>query len=372
MSVVQGPCITDELDQYEIVGLSRGAFLKSAGAQAVLDAVDRDELSKIAASSEREIQNQRDEQSVRRIQLEDDITKSLREGYGIVSIKNPSSVICQTVEDKNEVHMSLASRNVDWLEVEGKTSPRVVSTSIDRAFLSAKRGECGAIYGSAESLRTLIWSLQRDKVSYSVLPLWFTQQDIDAEQKALDAKKALIAQRDEALHQKLKDDKTLDEIRKNESEKDREHREFVLREQNGPLARAFEGAVFGEIKAFAEAPEGPNIGVQQKWPTFVDWYKRKLGDQWELVSVEEELEDYGMANWKNRVLEAGFVRSRFKMKNRALGENDESCFSFGYILDKEFEVARDPIVVPCTDKKLIEQYKLGKSFSSRWLATPAS
>jgi len=32
-----------------------------------------------------------------------------------------------------------------------------------------------------------------------------------------------------------------------------------------------------------------------------------------------------------------------KMKNRTRGEYKDSCFIFGFVLDSEFEVARDPV-----------------------------
>jgi hypothetical protein len=372
VSIVRNPCNLDQLGQYELVAFSRAAFLRSPVAKTIIDAVEKDQLSKFAVSSEHEIQGNRDQQSVRRLQLENDILNSAAEGYGIISIKNPSSVVCQTVEDNKDAHASLILHNLDWFEVEGKLSPKVAPASVDSAFIFSKRGECGAIYGSAEVLKSLIRSLQRDNDSYSILPLWFSEQDVQNEKKSIEAEQAIAARQREARNQKSRDDQILAAIRDKETDKERMERQEKLRQEYGPLARAFEGGIFEEVKAFAESPKDPkqSIGVQQKWRDFFDWYTGKIADEWELVSVDDQLDDYGMVNWKDRVLEAGFVSSHFKLKNRALGEYQDSCFMFGYVLDKEFDVARDTKVVPCEDAQAIQRYKLEKNFTSRWLASP--
>ncbi|MGB6395378.1 MAG: hypothetical protein WBF73_06815 [Bradyrhizobium sp.] len=93
-----------------------------------------------------------------------------------------------------------------------------------------------------------------------------------------------------------------------------------------------------------------------------------VADRWELVDVRSKLHDYGISIWKNRLLETGFVNSIIKMNNRTRGEYKDSCFIFGFVLDSEFEVARDPVGVDCKDSNGIARYKKSKEFSSRWIA----
>jgi hypothetical protein len=69
---------------------------------------------------------------------------------------------------------------------------------------------------------------------------------------------------------------------------------------------------------------------------------------------------------KSRILEAGFVDVRMRMRNRELGEYENTCYVLGYVLDNEFDIARDPIAVSCMDKA-ITQYKIEHRFSSKWL-----
>ena len=81
-----------------------------------------------------------------------------------------------------------------------------------------------------------------------------------------------------------------------------------------------------------------------------------------------DLLDYGVVEWKSRVLEAGLVAVRFKMKQRTLGEYQEKCFYVGYTADHEFDVERDPIAVPCEDESTLSRYKVAHSFTSKWFA----
>ena len=83
---------------------------------------------------------------------------------------------------------------------------------------------------------------------------------------------------------------------------------------------------------------------------------------------DSALSDYGIAEWKGRVLEAGFAEARLRMQHRDRGEYQDNCYVFGYVLDKEFDRARDAVVVKCNEQAAIERYKLGQRFSSRWIA----
>jgi hypothetical protein len=364
------PCGHANLERYDAVVIYRDLFIrdKDDTIKAFLTAVDKDELSKISVISDRDLRSKRDAESLRSLQLENDILKALVRGYGMISISNGSSVICQTVEGNAQVHESLATRIFDRLEVEFQAPPRLVTTSVESAFISAKRGQCGAIYASAEDLRKLLQSIQRDKLNYHVLPIWFSQADVDDESKVLAAKEVTQAQRDRTRQQKIADDKKLEELRNKSSEKQRQDRQRDLRQQYGSLARGLEATMFDEIRTFVDAPDKQHLGIQQKWPEFANWYQSRLREQWGLDSINKDLDDYGMVDWKNRVLEASIVAVTFKMKNRELGEYRDSCWLFGYIFDKEFDVARDPIGVRCDNGDAVKRYKLGRHFSSRWIA----
>ena len=126
--------------------------------------------------------------------------------------------------------------------------------------------------------------------------------------------------------------------------------------------------IFSEIKEYVESPTERHVGVRQKYPQFVNWFEGALRDGWELLSIDSALSDYGIVEWKGRVLEAGFAEARLRVQNRDRGEYQDNCYLFGYVLDKEFDRARDAVVVKCKEQAAIERYKLGQRFSSRWIA----
>jgi hypothetical protein len=189
VDVSSSPCSAANLDTYDIIAVNRGLFatLAQETATAILNAVDKGELSIVGGISDRELQIARNGDSIMSLQLENDISKKATEGFGLVAITNGTSVICQTVSDREKAHEGLVSRSFDRLQVQLGPSPRVISTSIGGAFVSAKRGQCGAIYGASKDLKELIASLQRDKINYHVRPIWFSPADVDVEQNAVAA-----------------------------------------------------------------------------------------------------------------------------------------------------------------------------------------
>ena len=323
----------------------------------------------MSSMSDRDLQVKRNGESIKSLQLENDILKKAIEGFGLVAIGNGTSLICQTSTDREKAHEALVARSFDRLQFELGSSPKVISTSIDSAFVSAKRGQCGAIYGSSRELKDLITSLLRDKLNYHVLPMWFSPADIDTEQNAIAARLAQELRRQQEIEQKRKDDEVRAEIEKKQTDAERKQREENLRKENGVLARSLEESIFAEVKAFTTKSEYEDkTHVGQEWPALTTWYRGKIREQWELENVASELRDYGVVEWKNRVLKAGFVAITFKIKHRMLGEHQQKCFVVGYVADREFEVERDPIAVTCENDGAINGYKQARKFSSKWFA----
>jgi hypothetical protein len=165
------------------------------------------------------------------------------------------------------------------------------------------------------------------------------------------------------MEQKRKDDQLRADIEKRQTDAERRQLEEKLRNENGALARSLQEKVTEEVREFAGKSEsGDKTFVRRRWPALATWYREKIRGEWELENVGSELRDYGIVEWKNRVLEAGIVAITFKMKNRGLGEHRDKCFVVG------FEIVRDPISVPCEDKDSIGGYKIAHKFSSKWFA----
>ncbi|WP_316159923.1 hypothetical protein [Bradyrhizobium sp. SZCCHNRI20481] len=372
VGVSASPCEADSLGRYDLVAVNRGLFatLPAKVASAVLKAVDRGAFALLGSVSERELQNARNADSIKSLQLENDLQRKAIDGFGLVSIANGTSVVCQTVADREKAHESLIERASDRLQVELGSSPKVISTSIESAFVSAKRGQCGAIYGASKDLRELIAGLQRDKLNYHVLPIWLTPADVEAEAKNVAEAEARSLREKRQLEQKKKDDQYREELQSRQSDAEKRDRQERLQKESGALARGLQELITDHVKEFAAqgSERDDKTYVRQWWPALATWYRERIAGKWELEDVSSELRDYGTVKWKNRILEAGFVALTFKMKNRGLGEHEQKCFTVGYVADREFEVARDPIAVPCEDEGAVSRYKLALEFSSKWLA----
>jgi hypothetical protein len=289
----------------------------------------------------------------------------------VTAIDNKSSIICQSVGDQYpKTHSALITKKIDRLEYEFKSLPRVIPTSVERAFRALQADECRAIYGSAAELKGVLEGAKIAKVKYHVLPIWFSTADFDDERAAI-ANKYQSCLRQVTELKRVQGDSAA--IRKNQAEQNDESRKALqdqLRKENGVAARSFESAVYSEIKEYLESPKDKHVGVRQKYPQFVRWYEADLLNGWELMSSDSALADYGVVEWKGRVLATGFVEIRTHLRNRSLGEYQHNCHVFGYILDNEFDVAREPIVASCQDDA-IAKYKMGRKFASRWIVTNA-
>jgi hypothetical protein len=369
LNVLAGVCQPADFDKYDLIAVNRGllATVSPEIAASILAVADKGDLTLLTSISERELQVARNGDSIKSLQLENDLLKRAIDGFGVVIVKNSTSVVCQTVTSQQKAHESLLSHDADRLELEFGAPTSTISTSVDSAFVAAKRGQCGAIYGAAKDLRELITSLQRDKLNYHVVPIWFSTADVDAEQTKIADRLASEIRAHEALEQKKRDDQVRRAVERKQTDAERTEREAQLRQQNGSLARGMADSVLSRIKSFSSGA-GDGMRVAQEWPGLAKWFGDQRRQEWELESVSGDLLDYGVVEWKSRVLEAGFVAVRFKMKQRTLGEYQEKCFSVGYTADHEFDVERDPIAVPCEDESTLSRYKVAHSFTSKWFA----
>ena len=369
VNVLAATCAAQDLDKYDLVAVSRGLFATVSAdlATSILTAADRSEISLLDSVSDRDLQIARNGESIKSLQLENDLFGKALEGYGIVVVANGTSVVCQTVAASQKAHESLIGRSQDRLQLELGSSPSVLSTSVDSAFVASKRGQCGAIYGAAKDLKDLISSLQRDKKNYHVLPVWYSAGDVEAEQTKMADRVAKDLRAQQEIEQKKRDDLIRAESVKKQTDAERRQREAQLQKENGVVARGMADSVLSRVKAFTSG-SGDEGRLAQEWPGLARWFRARKSEGWELESVNGDLQDYGVVEWKNRVLEAGFIAIRLKTKNRALGEYHEKCFSIGYTADREFNVERDPIDVPCEDEDAVTRYKVAHNFSSRWFA----
>ena len=77
-------------------------------------------------------------------------------------------------------------------------------------------------------------------------------------------------------------------------------------------------------------------------------------------------EDYGIASWSGREVEAITAQTRILLKNRTLGEYSDICWNVGYLTDSEFSMHREPFTAPCEDANALANWQARSSFETRW------
>lgn len=366
-------CNASDLQSYDVVVLSRAAFqrLPSGDIVKVLTAVDGSSLAAMLTVTQEESLTASAADAARSTEIERAVEEGGKNGFGFVMLKTGSPTVCQIVAADAAAHLAASRPLARELEQDLKKAPAFSPTTADAAFVSAKRGQCGAIYGSSSDLKVVSAALRRDGVPFRFLPSWIEEAFVeDARKTIADARATEVETqaRAEADARRAREDADrLQAVKDQEASVVRAKREAELREENGPLARALEGKLTTELKELLEGADNPRAAG--KYPDIARWFGGQLRDQWELMAAVTTLIDYGVSDFKGRSLDTGFARTDIKMRNRLLGEYRTTCFVTGFIYDQEFSMEREPVSAPCDAAvDLIAEYKKGERFVSRWIA----
>ncbi|MBA3516140.1 MAG: hypothetical protein H0T75_00435 [Rhizobiales bacterium] len=139
-----------------------------------------------------------------------------------------------------------------------------------------------------------------------------------------------------------------------------------MQDKSGAQARALQLELQSLVEGVVSKKE---TEATKLFPQFARWHTDQLLNHWELVNLTTEVEDYGLSDWKGRKLETIEVKVFVRDRNRNLGENRETCFALGGIVDSEFAVYRAPVETPCDGgSEYIAKWKDGHRFESLWIA----
>ena len=83
-------------------------------------------------------------------------------------------------------------------------------------------------------------------------------------------------------------------------------------------------------------------------------------------TLYRKINDYGLGNFRGRMIETFITDINFTLKNRVLGEYDPRCARVAIINDKEFEMLREPELAGCEPGSL-DSYKQKLDFQSNWI-----
>ena len=108
---------------------------------------------------------------------------------------------------------------------------------------------------------------------------------------------------------------------------------------------------------------GPLLSL---YPSLDNYMKEKLKEGWELDSFSVEISDFGLGNFRGRMIETFITDINFRLKNRMLGEYSTSCARVAIIDDLEFDMLREPEFKSCKEGSM-NTYKKKLNFQSTWL-----
>jgi hypothetical protein len=362
-------CNLKALALTDLVVVSRSELLKEKAADVatLLSAVDTGLIAPMITITGDEVKAAEQAQAVRVLEIETAVEKEGRPGYGVVIMETGSRIVCEAItrpEDR-DAHELLLKPMAGRLAGELKGVPTYVATSVDAAFVATKRGQCGAIYAASDDLKGLSSGMHRDGIGFRYTAFWVSPEDLAIAKGSIADARTRETQQEADRRRRAEDDRRVADAKEKDDSVVAERRQAELQQQYGALARAFEETIRNEMK---ELVEKKSERIAQRYPSTAGWYLEQLGNRWELVSVDTNLYDYGMSDFKGRSLETAFACTIIKLRNRIRGEYAEHCFVTGFMSDKEFVIDRDHFEERCEDAgPALSRYEQGARFASRWL-----
>ena len=362
------PCNPERLLTYDIAAMQRNAFLRSKqeDALALIKYIEEGGYRKFAEVTAADLNKAADAERAQIEKIKANVNDGAPDGYGIILLKSGSSNLCIAVGSKVSAHRQLLLGDEEKLDLEMQTGVLIKDTTIDDAFINVQKGQCGAVYASAADLNALIAALTRNSIRYSFSSVWNLPDDVNREDTSLAEKAATALREENERQQRNADRRRLDEMHKKDLDGAREAKQAELRQKFGESAKAEAGALSSEIIAWTKDQKG-QIGAF--YPDFANWLADKLNDHWEIVTVDSDVQDFGTADFKTRSLDTVFSKITLHLKNRMLGEYEDSCFIFGRINDTEFSMWREPAYTKCDDEAAIEVWQVGHDFKTQWFVS---
>jgi len=356
-------------------------------------------------------------QEARRAEAEKNL-KLLRdgklEGYGLALLVPELDVACGSDAADKQVLYEVASRGLQSFtepNIRNKRRLTLRQGTAEAIFVQAKRRQCGFIVGDAAYLKPIVTALERDGQKVTIAPLWLKQDRVDEILKAvatkykdadLQARRREQEQRDrdteaarklEEERQRVEQQEKLDAAKKANEDKEKQEdlkRMRKLVESRGQAlvdtfnisARKHLSSVSQELLELKDAAAQRRMTDEQRaakaqarrkermadaWSLFPAWVADRAKEEWEFGDTKATLEDYGLAKWRSRSIEAISVKVEIPMINRHIGERQTACWQFVWINDDEFNFIRNPLAVPC-DKypAAFKKWADENLFKSQW------
>lgn len=173
------PCTTAQQQSADLVMFERGA-LRAQAAQfgTIASAVDTGAFTLGGTVPRSDIEAARQAEGIRAAEAESEVVRGASDGLAVLAFAPGSRTICRIAAGDKLLHDRLLEPHEGLLRAELRGAATTVTATADGAFLSIKRGQCGAVYGSAKDLAVLVKGLTRDGVTFRYLPIWIAAETV--------------------------------------------------------------------------------------------------------------------------------------------------------------------------------------------------
>lgn len=191
-------CDVGNLKAYDVIVAVRQALAseKAADVAALLSSVDTGAFKLMFSVTDQDLSAAQQAEAALIQDLQKRVDAGSAEGFGLVAIKGNGGDVCLIAGEDVEAHQLLLQPHRERLAEDLKVSSVTMKgASAEDAFIGAKRGQCLAVYGAADDLKSVTAALTRDQVAFHYLPVWIAPEQLG---KAREQAAALVKERAEA------------------------------------------------------------------------------------------------------------------------------------------------------------------------------
>ncbi|ANN60704.1 hypothetical protein EFV37_31650 [Mesorhizobium loti] len=369
---VSSDCGAGGLESADLFIVQRKTFLEAPPTlqAAYLEAMEAKTIRVFDPIRFEDIKTRMDLDQTLALKIAQDVSSGMREGYGGILLTSSSDRICSVIDGNAAVHEATIGKIADFAGMSGST---VSYPSIDKAYEDVRHEKCRVLYASAADLKATSEALARDGVQFIFAPVWLDKSDATTTAAKLDAAKQDAIKAAEAKRVAADEEKKIAAQREADEKNSKSARQLDLRQKNGPAATALLNLFSDGLKrTVLGSTDKPNtssgINMETLFPDFAEWNAGLSQDNWKATDVISEVQDYGAVNWKGRNLDGIVVKATVKMASAERGQYKDECFLFGAVVDKEFQMVRDPYESKCNETQTSAEWAAGHELKSLWVA----
>lgn len=368
---VTSDCGADVLETADLFLVRRKSFLEAPPTlqAAYLEAMEDKTIRVFDPIRFEDLKARMDSDQTLALKIAQEVSSGTREGYGGILLTNAMDRICSAIEGNAAVHEATIGKIADFAGMSGSI---VSFPSIDKAYEDVRHEQCRVLYASAADLKAASEALARDGVQFAFAPVWLDKGEAATAAAKLDAAKQEEIKAAETKRVIADEENKVAARREADEKNSKSARQADLRQRNGPAAAAllnlFSDGLKRTVLGLTDKANTSSINMENLFPDFAKWNAGLLQDNWKATDVISEVQDYGTVNWKGRNLDGIVVKATVKMASGERGQYKDECFLFGAVLDKEFQMVRDPYESKCSDTQTPAQWALGHELNSLWVA----